>query len=125
MQDGSMPPPVRCATRWPVGLDGAMTLTPAPTVALPHGAEMPRLGLGTWPMDDDAAEVTVAAAIEMGYRLIDTAENYGNKHGVGLGLKAAGVPRAELFVTTKFNKRWHGVDLAAEACQRSADRLGL
>ncbi|MDG6103734.1 aldo/keto reductase [Dactylosporangium aurantiacum] len=102
-----------------------MTVTPAPTVALPHGAAMPRLGLGTWPMDDAAAETTVATAIELGYRLVDTAENYGNERGVGRGLKASGVPREELFVTTKFNKRWHGVDLAAEACERSLDRLGL
>jgi 2,5-diketo-D-gluconate reductase A len=102
-----------------------MTPTTAPTVTLSHGAELPRLGLGTWPMDDGAAEVTVAAAIELGYRLVDTAENYGNERGVGRGLKASGVPREELFVTTKFNKRWHGVELAAEAYERSADRLGL
>jgi 2,5-diketo-D-gluconate reductase A len=102
-----------------------MTPTTAPTVTLPHGARMPRLGLGTWPMDDAAAEVAVAAAIESGYRLVDTAENYGNERGVGRGLKASGVPREELFVTTKFNKRWHGVELAAEAYERSADRLGL
>jgi 2,5-diketo-D-gluconate reductase A len=102
-----------------------MTPTTAPTVTLRHGAEMPRLGLGTWPMDDSAAELTVAAAIESGYRLVDTAENYGNERGVGRGLKASGVPREELFVTTKFNKRWHGVELAAEAFERGADRLGV
>jgi 2,5-diketo-D-gluconate reductase A len=102
-----------------------MTPATAPTVTLRHGAEMPRLGLGTWPMDDGVAEEVVAAAIGLGYRLVDTAENYGNERGVGRGLKASGVPRAELFVTTKFNKRWHGVELAAEACERSADRLGL
>jgi 2,5-diketo-D-gluconate reductase A len=102
-----------------------MTPTTARTVTLIHGAEMPRLGLGTWPMDDDAAETTVATAIELGYRLVDTAENYGNERGVGRGLKASGVPREELFVTTKFNKRWHGVELAAEAYERSLDRLGL
>jgi 2,5-diketo-D-gluconate reductase A len=102
-----------------------MTPTTAPTVTLLHGAEMPRLGLGTWPMDDSAAEATVAAAIESGYRLVDTAENYGNERGVGRGLKASGVPREELFVTTKFNKRWHGVELAAEAFERGAERLGL
>lgn len=102
-----------------------MTTTTAPTVALLHGAEMPRLGLGTWPMDDAAAETTVATAIELGYRLVDTAENYGNERGVGRGLKASGLPREELFVTTKFNKRWHGVELAAEAYERSLDRLGL
>ncbi|MCW6003265.1 aldo/keto reductase [Micromonospora sp. CPCC 205371] len=102
-----------------------MTSTIAPTVPLLHGAAMPRLGLGTWPMDDDDAEATVAAAIESGYRLVDTAENYGNERGVGRGVKASGVPREELFVTTKFNKRWHGVELAAEAYERSLDRLGL
>ncbi|GAA0899333.1 aldo/keto reductase [Virgisporangium ochraceum] len=102
-----------------------MTPTTAPTVTLTHGAEMPRLGLGTWPMDDGEAETTVATAIGLGHRLVDTAENYGNERGVGRGLKASGVPREELFVTTKFNKEWHGVDLVAEACQRSADRLGV
>jgi 2,5-diketo-D-gluconate reductase A len=100
-------------------------MTTARTVTLRNGAEMPRLGLGTWPMDDGAAEATVAAAIGSGYRLVDTAENYGNERGVGRGLKASGVPREDLFVTTKFNKRWHGVDLVAEACERSAERLGL
>jgi len=108
-----------------MGLDGQMTSTTAPTVTLLHGAEMPRLGLGTSPMDDGVTERAVATAIGLGYRLVDTAENYGNERGVGRGLKASGVPRDELFVTTKFNKRWHGVELAAEACQRSTDRLGL
>jgi 2,5-diketo-D-gluconate reductase A len=108
-----------------MGLDGQMTSTTAPTVTLLHGAEMPRLGLGTSPMDDGVTEQAVATAIGLGYRLVDTAENYGNERGVGRGLKASGVPREELFVTTKFNKRWHGVELAAEACQRSAERLGL
>jgi len=102
-----------------------MTSTTAPTVTLLHGAEMPRLGLGTSPMDDGVTEQAVATAIGLGYRLVDTAENYGNERGVGRGLKTSGVPRDELFVTTKFNKRWHGVELAAEACQRSTDRLGL
>jgi 2,5-diketo-D-gluconate reductase A len=99
--------------------------TTAPTVELAHGANMPLLGLGTWPMDDAEAERVVAEAIGLGYRLVDTAENYRNERGVGLGLKASGVPREELFVTTKFNKEWHGVELAAEACERGLDRLGL
>ncbi|MQM27089.1 aldo/keto reductase [Glycomyces albidus] len=86
---------------------------------------MPRLGLGTWPMDDAEAERVVAEAIGLGYRLVDTAENYRNERGVGLGIKASGVAREDLFVTTKFNKEWHGVDLAAEAAERSLDRLGL
>ncbi|MCC3764197.1 aldo/keto reductase [Glycomyces sp. TRM65418] len=97
----------------------------APTVELPHGAAMPVLGLGTWPMDDTEAERVVAEAIGLGYRLIDTAENYENERGVGAGVKASGAAREDLFVTTKFNKQWHGVELAAEACERSLDRLGL
>jgi 2,5-diketo-D-gluconate reductase A len=97
----------------------------APTVELAHGAAMPLLGLGTWPMDDAEAERVVAEAIGLGYRLVDTAENYKNERGVGLGLRASGVAREDLFVTTKFNREWHGVDLAVEACERSLDRLGL
>lgn len=102
-----------------------MSPTTVPTVPLPHRAAMPRLGLGTWPMDDAEAERVIAEAIAMGYRLVDTAENYGNERGVGRGLTASGVAREDLFVTTKFNKRWHGVELAAEAFERSADLLGL
>ncbi len=102
-----------------------MSPTTVPTVTLQHRAAMPRLGLGTWPMDDAEAERVIAEAIALGYRLVDTAENYGNERGVGRGLAASGVAREELFVTTKFNKRWHGVALAAEAFERSADRLGL
>ncbi len=76
-------------------------------------------------MDDAQAEATVAAAVGMGYRLVDTAEAYGNERGVGAGLRASGVPRGELFVTTKFNFRWHGTDLVSDALDASCDRLGL
>ena len=58
-------------------------INPAPTLTLANGVEMPQLGLGTWPMNDAEAAVTVAAALDMGYRLIDTAENYENERGVG------------------------------------------
>jgi 2,5-diketo-D-gluconate reductase A len=63
--------------------------------------------------------------MEAGYRLVDTAENYGNEVGVGRGVKASGVAREDVFVTTKFNKRWHGRDLTVQAYERSIDRLGL
>ena len=99
--------------------------TPAPTLPLVNGARIPHLGLGTWPLDDDGAEKSVATAIEGGYRLVDTAENYENERGVGRGLRASGVPREELFVTTKFNRRWHSVDGVREAFERSAERLGV
>jgi 2,5-diketo-D-gluconate reductase A len=97
----------------------------APTVQLKNGAQMPRLGLGTWPLDDAEAEQAVAAAIGSGYRLIDTAFNYGNETGVGRGMKASGVPRDELFVTTKLNKEDHGVDEAQRAFERSATKLDV
>jgi 2,5-diketo-D-gluconate reductase A len=102
-----------------------MTHGSVETVTLTHGAVMPRLGLGTSPMDDAETERAVALALEAGYRLVDTAENYGNERGVGQGLRASGVPREDVFVTTKFNKRWHGVELVEEAFAHSAKRLGL
>ncbi len=102
-----------------------MTDTLAPTVRLLHGADMPRIGAGTWPLGNEDAERVVADALTAGYRLIDTAQAYGNERGVGLGLKASGVEREDIFVTTKFNKEWHGRDLAAEAVGNSLDTLGL
>jgi 2,5-diketo-D-gluconate reductase A len=61
----------------------------------------------------------------VGYRLVDTAEAYRNEVGVGRGLKAAGVPREDLFVTSKFNKQWHSVEGARTAFEASAEKLGL
>ena len=96
-----------------------------PTVRLANGTAMPALGLGTSPMGDDESEATVIAAIRAGYRLIDTAENYRNESGVGRGIRASGVDLDEVFVTTKFNERWHGVEEAQQAFANSAERLGL
>jgi 2,5-diketo-D-gluconate reductase A len=96
-----------------------------PTTMLNNGVAMPRLGLGTWPMTDDEAARAVASALKLGYRLVDTAENYGNEVGVGEGIKASGVPRDQLFVTTKFNRDWHSVDGARKACEASLKQLGL
>jgi 2,5-diketo-D-gluconate reductase A len=97
----------------------------APTVALLHGAHIPQLGLGTSPMNDAQTERAVVAALDAGYRLIDTAENYGNERGVGAGIRASGLARQDVFVTTKFNKRWHGTDLVRKAVGGSLERLGL
>ena len=102
-----------------------MKITPAPLLTLSNGVEMPRLGLGTWPMNDAEAAETVALALDMGYRLIDTAENYENERGVGEGIRRSGVARGELFVTTKFNRKWHSVEGARQACEASLERLGL
>lgn len=97
----------------------------APTLTLSNGVAMPQLSLGTWPMDDEQAAAAVAQALALGYRGIDTAENYRNERGVGQGIRAAGLPREQVFVTTKFNRQWHGVDGARQACLASLDRLGL
>jgi 2,5-diketo-D-gluconate reductase A len=96
-----------------------------PTIPLANGVTMPALGLGTSPMGDEETEVTVTAALRAGYRLVDTAENYGNERGVGRGIRASGVDRDEVFVTTKFNERWHGFEEAQQAFATSAERLGL
>jgi 2,5-diketo-D-gluconate reductase A len=76
-------------------------------------------------MNDDDAERAVVQALEVGYRLVDTAEDYRNEVGVGRALKSSGVPREELFVTTKFNKRWHSVEGARTSYEASASKLGL
>jgi 2,5-diketo-D-gluconate reductase A len=96
-----------------------------PTITLANGVAMPALGLGTSPMGDRQAEEIVAAALRAGYRLIDTAENYRNEAGVGRGIRASGVDRDDVFVTTKFNERWHGEAEAQQAWANSAERLGL
>lgn len=102
-----------------------VTIDPAPLATLANGVKMPRLGLGTWPMNDAEAAVTVADALRMGYRLIDTAENYENERGVGEGIRNSGVSREDVFVTTKFNRKWHSVEGARQACEASLARLGL
>jgi len=97
----------------------------APTVSLPHGATMPQLGLGTWPMSSAEAERAVPTAIEAGYRLVDTAYAYGNEDGVGAGLRASGLPREELFVTTKLWIQDAGEENTKRAFDTSLQRLGL
>lgn len=96
-----------------------------PTRRLANEVEMPVLGLGTSPLSDAETERIVAAALDAGYRLIDTAENYGNEAGVGRGIRASDVDRDDVFVTTKLNKRWHGYEEAQQAWSNSAERLGL
>jgi 2,5-diketo-D-gluconate reductase A len=95
------------------------------TVELVHGARMPVVGLGTWPMSDAEAQAAVVAAVERGYRLFDTAYAYGNEEGVGRGLRACGLAREELFVTTKLNGQWHGYREAQRAWADSARRLDV
>jgi 2,5-diketo-D-gluconate reductase A len=100
-------------------------MTRVPTVTLANGVAMPALGFGTWPMDDLEAETAVAVALRAGYRLIDTAENYENESGVGRGIRSSGIDRDEVFVTTKFNKRWHGEAEVHRAFSNSVERLDV
>ena len=101
-----------------------MSVNPSPTLTLANGVEMPQLGLGTWPMNDAEAASAVTTALELGYRLIDTAENYDNERGVGEGIRKASVPRDQVFVTIKFNRERHGFEGAKDACEASLKRLG-
>lgn len=101
-----------------------MTTTHAPTLTLLHGATIPVLGLGTWPLRGEDAAAAVRTAIEAGYRLVDTAENYRNEDGVGQGIRDSGIDRSEVFVTTKFNREWHSVDGVRTAYEASLQRLG-
>lgn len=95
------------------------------TVQLRRGAVMPRISLGTWPMDDAEAARVIPDAVAAGYRSIDTAENYRNEVGVGKGIAASGIARADLFVTSKLNKEWHSVAGVRQAYEASLERLGL
>ena len=95
-----------------------------PTVTLRNGLELPAIGMGTWPMDNAQAADAVATAVDAGYRLFDTAENYGNEAGVGEGIRRSGIARSEVVITTKFNKQWHSRDGVRRAFSASAQRLG-
>ncbi|MFE1453271.1 aldo/keto reductase [Streptomyces olivaceoviridis] len=95
------------------------------TYMLSHGVEIPKLGLGTWFIDDDKAPDAVRAAVEIGYRNIDTAQAYGNERGVGEGVRTSGVPRDELFVSTKLAAEIKDYDQALAAIDGSLAKLGL
>lgn len=86
---------------------------------------MPQLGFGVWQVPDEEATPAVKKALEAGYRSIDTAMIYKNEVGVGKALKESGVPREELFITTKVWNSDHGYDNALKAFDASLDRLGL
>ena len=97
----------------------------APSIALNDENTMPVLGLGVADLSDDETERAVSAALEIGCRLIDTAAAYGNEAAVGRAIAASGIPRAELFVTTKLATADQGFTIAVDACAASLERLGL
>jgi diketogulonate reductase-like aldo/keto reductase len=93
---------------------------------LNNGVVMPSVGFGTWQISpDSAAEDAVRSALETGYRHLDTAKIYENERGVGAGIKASGVPREEIFVTTKLWNGDQGYESGLAAIDESLQKLGL
>ncbi|WP_030548942.1 aldo/keto reductase [Streptomyces albus] len=96
-----------------------------PSIALNNGVRMPQLGFGVWQIPDDEAAAAVTTALEAGYRSIDTAAVYGNEAGTGAGITRSGLPREDIFVTTKVWNSDHGYDATLRAFDTSLAKLGL
>ena len=95
------------------------------TYTLSNGVKIPKLGLGTWFIDDDKAEDAVKEAVKLGYRLIDTAQAYGNECGVGEGVRNCGLPRNEIFVTSKVAAEAKSYESAAASIDETLSKMGL
>lgn len=95
------------------------------TYTLSNGIKIPKLGLGTWMIDNEAVVQVVKDALDSGYRHIDTAEAYRNEQGVGLGIKESGVKREDIFVTTKLGGNIKNYDEAVKAIAKSLERLDM
>jgi 2,5-diketo-D-gluconate reductase A len=96
-----------------------------PTVTLNDENAIPVIGLGVGDLSEEQTEIAVTSALEAGYRLIDTATAYGNEAAVGRAIAASGIPRSELFVTTKVATADQGLASSQAACEASLERLGL
>lgn len=99
--------------------------THVPNVTLNNGVEMPVLGFGVFQIPPDETEQAVATALEVGYRSLDTASSYQNEEAVGRAIRASGISRDDLFVTTKLFIQSPGEDRARAAFEASLERLGL
>ena len=103
-----------------------MQLTLQSRVKLNNGVEMPMLGLGVWQMAQGTeTQRAVKSALDIGYRLIDTAKLYANERDVGIAVRESGIPREEVFVTTKLWNTDHGFESAIKAFNRSLHELGF
>lgn len=96
-----------------------------PNASLNDETTIPVLGIGVGELDDAQTEHAVSAALEIGVRLIDTAAAYGNEAAVGRAVASSGIPRAEIFVTTKLATENQGFQASQDACRASLERLGL
>lgn len=92
---------------------------------LANGVQIPKLGLGTWFIEDDEAAQAVRDAVAAGYRLIDTAQAYGNERGVGEGVRTCGLPREQLFVTSKVAAEAKSYEAAAQSIDETLAKMGL
>jgi len=99
--------------------------TAIPSVTLNDDRTMPTLGIGVAELSEAETERAVSTALELGCRLIDTAKVYGNEAAVGRAIAASGIPREEVFVTTKLANADQGLTAAIEACKASLERLGM
>ena len=95
------------------------------SISLNDGRSIPQVGLGVWRVPDEVATGAVGEALKLGYRHVDTAAIYENERGTGAGLRAAGVPRDQVFVTTKLWNENQGFDTTLRAFDQSLARLGL
>ncbi len=96
-----------------------------PTITLNDGTSIPQLGFGVFLVDPVETERIVSDALEVGYRHIDTAAVYGNEVGVGRAIAASGIPREELYITTKLWNKNQGTQSAFDAIDASLEKLGL
>lgn len=96
-----------------------------PNIELNDGHSIPQLGFGVFQIDPAETERAVRVALEVGYRHIDTAEMYGNERGVGEAIRASGLDRGEVYVTSKLNNSFHEPDEARKAFDRTLSELGV
>lgn len=100
-------------------------MTAVPTLTMNDGRAIPQLGFGVFQVPPEQTAQAVSTALEAGYRLIDTAQGYRNEEGTGEALRRSGLPRDEVFVTTKLTNAAHGADRALQAFEGSLNALGL
>jgi 2,5-diketo-D-gluconate reductase A len=100
-------------------------MSTVPDITLNNGVKIPQLGFGVYQVDPDETKDVTLAALEVGYRHIDTAEMYRNEKGVGEAVRASGLDRSEVFITSKLNNGFHAHDDALKAFDESLDVLGF
>jgi 2,5-diketo-D-gluconate reductase A len=100
-------------------------MTVVPEILLNDGTTIPQVGFGVYKVPEDDTERVVSDALSVGYRSIDTAALYGNEAGVGKAIRASGIPRDEIYVTTKVWNDMQGRELARTSFERSMEELGL